>query len=157
MTIDEMLIPYRGRCSFIQYLPNKPAKYGLKVFALCDSKTFYVSNLELYCGKQPDGPYSNQSNTPFEIVSRLVEPYKGKNRNLTCDNWYSSYPLAKDLLKKKITMVGTLKKNKREIPVELLPNRHRPSFFNICISRRRNSCVLLSEKEQSRAVSFHYA
>lgn len=125
MTIDEMLVPYRGRCSFIQYLPKKPAKYGLKLFALCDSKTFYVSNLELYCGTQPNGPYV-QSNTPSEIISRLVDPYKGKNRNLTCDNWYSSYPLAKDLLKKKITFVGTLKKNKREIPVELLPCKDRP-------------------------------
>ena len=52
-TIDEMLHPFRGRCSFIQYMPNKPAKYGVKIFALRDAKTFYYSNLEIYCGKQP--------------------------------------------------------------------------------------------------------
>lgn len=34
VTIDEMLVPFRGRCGFIQYIPNKPAKYGLKIFAL---------------------------------------------------------------------------------------------------------------------------
>jgi len=39
-TIDEMLVPFRGRCSFIQYVPNKPAKYGIKIFALCDAKIF---------------------------------------------------------------------------------------------------------------------
>lgn len=94
MTIDEMLIAFRGRCSFVQYIPNKPAKYGLKVFVMCDAKTFYVSNLEVYCGKQPDGPYS-KPNTPTAIVHRLLEEVKGSNRNLTCDNWYSSYPLAK--------------------------------------------------------------
>nr|XP_022900749.1 piggyBac transposable element-derived protein 4-like [Onthophagus taurus] len=55
LTIDEMLIPFRGRCSFLQYIPNKPAKYGMKVFVLCDAKTFYVSNFEVYCGKQPEG------------------------------------------------------------------------------------------------------
>lgn len=122
MTIDEMLIPFRGRCSFVQYIPSKPAKYGLKVFVLCDAKTFYVTNFEVYCGQQPEGPYK-KSNTPTDITHRLLQPWKGKNRNLTCDNWYTSYPLAIDLLKDKITTVGTLKRNKRELPPEFLPSK----------------------------------
>ena len=125
MTIDETLVPFRGRCGFIQYIPNKPAKYGIKLFALCDAKMFYTANLEIYCGKQPDGPYS-VSNKPADIVKRLVEPSKGKNRNLTTDNWYTSYPLAKELLKNKITLVGTLRKNKKEIPSEMMPNKTKP-------------------------------
>lgn len=40
VTIDEMLHSFRGRCSFIQYMPNKPAKYGLKLYALCEAKLF---------------------------------------------------------------------------------------------------------------------
>lgn len=57
-TIDQMLHPFRGRCGFIQYIPNKPAKDGIKMFALCDAKSFYTSNLEIYCGKRPDGPFA---------------------------------------------------------------------------------------------------
>lgn len=125
MTIDEMLIPFRGRCNFVQYIPSKPAKYGLKVFVLCDAQTFYVTNFEVYCGQQPEGPYK-KSNTPTDITHRLLQPWKGKNRNLTCDNWYTSYPLAIDLLKEKITMVGTLKRNKRELPPEFLPRKNTP-------------------------------
>uniref|UniRef100_A0A1B6KLI6 PiggyBac transposable element-derived protein domain-containing protein n=1 Tax=Graphocephala atropunctata TaxID=36148 RepID=A0A1B6KLI6_9HEMI len=30
VTIDEMLEAFRGRCGFRQYIPNKPAKYGVK-------------------------------------------------------------------------------------------------------------------------------
>ena len=30
LTVDEQLIPFRGRCSFIQYMPSKPANYGIK-------------------------------------------------------------------------------------------------------------------------------
>lgn len=30
-TIGEMLHRFRGRCSFVQYVPNKPANYGLKM------------------------------------------------------------------------------------------------------------------------------
>lgn len=40
--IDEQLVPYRGRCRFKQYIPSKPAKYGLKIWAVCDVKTSYA-------------------------------------------------------------------------------------------------------------------
>ncbi|XP_031334739.1 piggyBac transposable element-derived protein 4-like [Photinus pyralis] len=30
LTVDEQLIPFRGRCPFIQYMPAKPDKYGMK-------------------------------------------------------------------------------------------------------------------------------
>ncbi len=37
--IDEQLVPFRGRCSFRQYMPSKPGKYGLMIWALCDVQT----------------------------------------------------------------------------------------------------------------------
>ena len=30
VTVDEQLYPYRGRYRYLQYMPNKPAKYWLK-------------------------------------------------------------------------------------------------------------------------------
>jgi len=123
-TIDEMLHPFRGHCSFSQYMPNKPAKYGVKIFALCDAKTFYCSNLEIYCGKQPPGPYDVR-NTPTDIVKRLVSPIENSNKNVTTDNWYTNIPLLHYLLEKKITLLGTMKKNKHEIPPEFLPTKVR--------------------------------
>ncbi|KAB0790393.1 hypothetical protein PPYR_15241, partial [Photinus pyralis] len=45
VTIDEKLEAFRGRCSFRQYIPSKPNRYGLKIFALVDSKTFYTNAL----------------------------------------------------------------------------------------------------------------
>lgn len=32
ITVDEQLVPYRGRCPFCQYIPSKPAKYGIKIW-----------------------------------------------------------------------------------------------------------------------------
>ena len=32
VTIDELLKPFRGRCSFWQYMPSKLDKYGMKLF-----------------------------------------------------------------------------------------------------------------------------
>jgi len=42
---------------------------------------------------------------------------------LTCDNFFTDVELAVDLLGVNLTMVGTLRKNKRDIPRALLPNR----------------------------------
>lgn len=113
VTIDEMLHPFRGRCGFVQYMPQKPAKYGLKIYALCDSRMYYTWNFEIYCGTQRDGPYKT-SNKPFDIVQRLIDPIKKSKRNLTTDNYYTSYPLAEYLLLNGITLTGTMKKKTKK-------------------------------------------
>lgn len=116
LTIDEELVAFRGRCKFRQYLPNKPAKYGIKIFALVDAKTFYSLNLEIYAGEQPEGPYK-VSNKPHDVVDRLVAPVSQSGRNITMDNWFTSYPTYEHLLNHhKLTAVGTMKSNKACIP-----------------------------------------
>lgn len=131
VTVDEMLEAYRGRCPFRQYMPKKPAKYGIKMFALCDAKTFYTSNLEVYCGVQPAGP-NRRSNSVKDVVLRMIAPISGSGRHLTLDNWFSSVPLANELLyNHRITVVCTLKKNKPEIP---------PCFID---KKIRNECTSL--------------
>jgi len=31
ITVDEQLVPFRGKCPFRQYIPSKPSKYGIKL------------------------------------------------------------------------------------------------------------------------------
>lgn len=116
LTIDEELVAFRGRCKFRQYLPSKPAKYGIKIFALVDAKTYYSLNLEIYLGEQPQGPYK-VSNKPHDVVDRLVTPISQSGRNITMDNWFTSYQTFHHLLNHhKLTAVGTMKRNKTCIP-----------------------------------------
>lgn len=118
VTIDEMLESFRGSCRFRQYMPSKPAKYGIKLFSLVDAVTFYTKNLEVYVGKQPEGPYFQDTSTNA-LVKRMIEPISGTGRNVTMDNWFTSIPLAKQLLSDhNLTVVGTVRKNKPEIPGE---------------------------------------
>jgi len=56
VTVDEQLVPFRGRCSFTQYMKSKPAKYGLKLWVLCDASTSYALNLQVYTGRVPGEP-----------------------------------------------------------------------------------------------------
>lgn len=153
LTIDEQLLAFRGRCSFKQYIPSKPARYGVKMYALVDAKTVYTFNLEPYVGTQPAGPYKF-SNSPDDVVLRLVHPVEGTKRNITGDNWFSSVPLVKKLLEeKKLTYIGTMRKNKREIPIEFLPKKDRvekTSLFGfqenctmVSYCPKKNKCVIL--------------
>lgn len=127
-TIDEKLEGFRGRCSFRQYIRNKPAKYGIKIFMLSDSRTYYTSNMEIYAGTQPDGVYQ-VSNSAHDVVKRMIRPITGTNRNITIDNWFTSVPLALDLLKNhKLTIVGTLRRDKREVPPEFVTTKHKEVY-----------------------------
>ncbi len=51
-TIDEQLFPYRSRCRYMQYMPKKPAKYGLKFWCLNDAATGYCWNIQMYVGRE---------------------------------------------------------------------------------------------------------
>ena len=79
--------------------------------------------MEVYAGKQPDGPF--QLSRPHDTTLRLTAPIFGTSRNFTTDNWYESVPLTEDLLKNEITLVGTMKKNKPDIPPEMRPKKDR--------------------------------
>ena len=52
IAIDESMISYKGRLSFIQYLPKKPHKWGLKAWVLADSTNVYTWGWKLYTGKE---------------------------------------------------------------------------------------------------------
>ena len=40
-TIDEAMIPFKGRLRFKQYMKDKPTKWGIKIFILADASTGY--------------------------------------------------------------------------------------------------------------------
>ena len=52
LIVNKQLVPFRGRCSFKDYLPSKPDKYGMKFFWICDSSTFYPLTSKPHLRKQ---------------------------------------------------------------------------------------------------------
>lgn len=127
VTIDEQLVPFRGKCPFRQYLPSKPrGKYGIKLWLMSDVKTAYVCAAETYTGKSSDG--QREINQGRNVVLRLAKSIEGTGRNITVDNFFTDYILAKELLKKKLTIVGTVRKNKPFIPPEFRESRERETF-----------------------------
>lgn len=56
ISIDETLIPFKGRTKLLQYIPNKPHKWGIKAWTLADSVSGYVINWQLYTCKAAADP-----------------------------------------------------------------------------------------------------
>jgi len=63
------------------------------VYALTDAKKYYTLNLEVYVGKQPDGPY-NVETKPIALVDCMCKVISRTGRNVTTDNWFTSIGLA---------------------------------------------------------------
>lgn len=134
-TVDEQLLAFRGRCPFKIYIPSKPDKYGIKIVMMCDAKTFYMINGKVYMGKgsTPEG----QPLSEYYSIE-LTKPIHGTNRNCTFDNWFTSVPTAQKLLHDhNITVVGTMKINKPEIP----------QSFRETSGRSKNTAMFAFSKE----------
>lgn len=88
LTIDAKLDTFRSRCFVRQYIPNEPAKYGIKIYDLVDAKNHYTVNLEIYSGRPRDEQFL-QRNEDFDVLNGLVQPISESNRNVTFDNWFT--------------------------------------------------------------------
>lgn len=161
LTVDEQLIPYRGRCPFKQYIPSKPDKYGMKMFWLCDAATGYPLKGIPYLGKVRNSKPS--VGIAHTMVRELCRRYERTYRNITTDNYFTSYDLASELLGNGLTLVGTVRKNKRFIPTEFQPNRAREIGSNLFgfrkditlmsfVPKKNKSVILLSTLHHSPSI-----
>ncbi|XP_045454543.1 piggyBac transposable element-derived protein 4-like [Melitaea cinxia] len=113
--VDESLIPWRGRLIFRQYIPNKAAKYGIKVFKLCTEKG-YTWNLYVYCGKSKEKDVDVSEKTVMTLAQGLLD----EGRTIYTDNYYTSVPLAYRLRRRKTHLVGTLRSNRKHLPKDVI-------------------------------------
>ena len=117
LSIDEMMIGTRCRISFLQYLPKKPTKWGIKVWILSEAKTGYVLSFQVYTGSEN----GKDKGVGRRVVLDLLNGYQGKNHLLYVDNFYTSVELLLDLLKIGVYCTGTARTNRKYFPKELVP------------------------------------
>ncbi|XP_050502212.1 piggyBac transposable element-derived protein 4-like [Diabrotica virgifera virgifera] len=112
LCIDETMVPFRGRLSFLQYIPGKRHKYGVKLFKLCvaDGYTYAV---KVYGGKEMQ---PSEKSLASRVVMELMQPLLDTGRSLYTDNFYTSVDLAHDLNNRKTHLVGTLRSNRKHNP-----------------------------------------
>ena len=115
LSIDESMVGFKGRIHFLQYMPAKPTRFGLKLFALVESKTPYMLKFIVYSGKDTFGVNPDES-LPATVVKRLLEGFEQKGHVVYVDNWYTSMKLIKDLASDQTGAVGTILENRKNFP-----------------------------------------
>ena len=118
LTVDEQLLPCKARCKFIQYMGNKPDKYGLKFWLLVDVEHKYLYNGFPYLGRDANRQATNSLSA--DVVLKLMNPLFGGGYNVICDNYFSSLKVSNSLMENKCSFVGTVRQNRRELPREAL-------------------------------------
>lgn len=97
-------------------------------------------------------------------MKKLVEPVHNSGINVTTDNWFTSAKLADDLLHKQITLLGTVRKNRQDVPPQFRAAKGRvtgSSLFGFCqkqalvsyIPKKGKVVLLLSSMHDKKEVN----
>lgn len=86
ISIDEELLLWKGNLSFKQYIPMKWARFGIKMFSLCENSG-YLWNSFVYLGKEPsrngDDPQPvRRLGKSGAVIPRLMETLLNKGYRL---------------------------------------------------------------------------
>jgi hypothetical protein len=118
LSVDETLIPFKGRTKLLQYIPNKPHKWGIKVWTLADSVSGYVYNWSLYTGKTAADPGGR--GLAHRVVTSLCTPLYDLGHHIYCDNFFTSPALFDELSEHQTGACGTLRSNRIGVPAQVL-------------------------------------
>ncbi|XP_032589372.2 piggyBac transposable element-derived protein 3-like [Drosophila mojavensis] len=122
LCVDEQMCSTKMKHHLRQYMPNKPYKWGIKLFVLCDSYG-YAYRFEIYSGAGDNIvlPGHPDLGASANIVVRLTKTVQSfKHHIVYFDNFYTSLPLMVYLRAKGIYSLGTVRANR--IPNCKLPD-----------------------------------
>ena len=119
---DETMVGFHGHFGAIQYMPNKPTKYGIKAFTLADAAHGYMLDILVYTGRDTlsiaSAAYSGLPQ-PSRVVLHLEDKYLDKGHHIFTDRYYTSLPLANQLYQRRTAFTGTSMCNRVGLPAEI--------------------------------------
>ena len=132
-SIDEAMIPFKGRVGFKQYIKDKPTKWGIKVFVLADARNGYIKRFQVYTGRGLDSGNSSIG-LCTRVVLELLAGFEDSGLNLYTDRFYTSPALYKHLYYCGINACGTCVSSRSEFPSKALKisNLNRGTFRTRC-------------------------
>lgn len=115
LSIDEQMCATKMSHYIKQYMPNKPHKWGFKLYLIC-SLQGYAHRFEVYSGGGsknnilPGEPDLGESGNTVVRLARMVS--RNVNHIIYFDNFYTSVPLVAYLAKEGIFSLGTVRVNR---------------------------------------------
>ena len=151
LTIDEQISPCKTRSPFIQYMPNKPDKFGIKFWLLAESKSKYLCSGKPYLGK--DLSRKKENDLPTNVCLSFLKPYFKKEYNVTTDHFFTNIKLTETLKLEKTTIIGTVRKQRKEIP-SVEPTMKKVPIFSSEILLSDSGCSLIIYKAKKNKIIY---
>lgn len=113
LSVDEQMCSTKARNFLKRYLPNKPHKWGYKIYVLCGTSGF-AFNIEPETGMenflQNGEPNLGASSNVVMRLARIIP--RNQNYRLYFDNYFTSLPLLEYLANEGIHSIGTIRRNR---------------------------------------------
>ena len=115
ISVNEKLMLYKGRLYFRQYIPKKRSRYGIKIYACCESQSGYLWNFVLHTSSENhknfgnDVPNTEHFSHSERVVIELVKDILDQSYHIYADNWFSSLKLVSFLSEHNTMYTGTLR------------------------------------------------
>lgn len=153
VAVDESTISFKGKVSFRVYNPQKPVKFGIKVFVLSDSSNGYIYDFIPYFGKEDliaDSPLLKTTQivkllTQSVILKDPAHPTTGLH--VYTDRYYTSPELANELLDMKCYMTGTVMTHRLGLPNNMKEKGKKLQKGEI-LSERKDNLLILSWRDK---------
>ena len=121
ISIDECMVPFQGRWGGKQYHKDKPVKWGVKVWMMCDAKSGYNLNFDVYAGKEKDlRDHITNMGLASGVVLKLAQLLYGKGHIIYTDRFYTSPHLLHMLRQVDLSGCGTAMTNRKYFPKEII-------------------------------------
>ena len=166
VSVDESLLLWKGRLIFRQYLPLKRARFGIKIYKLCESATGYTYRYYVYVGKDdsftlPCAPGVPVMPSDFgsteKIVWYLMMPLLDKGHRLYVDNFYTSVQLFHMLFLHKTPACGTIRSNRKDYPKQLVQKKLTPGESSAMRSQELLAVKFTDKKDVYMLSTIHDA
>ena len=157
LSVDEMMISTRCRISFLQYMPKKPSKFGIKVWVNSESKTGYVLSFQVYTGAMSEEANSLTKALGHRVVMDLKQPFLGKGHKLFVDKFYTSVPLFLELLDNGTYATGTVVANHKYLPEGLKAERNQLQIgsYRFATSEKMTACIWRDRRDVLMLTTMH--
>ena len=161
VSVDEVMVPFKGRLSFKQYMPAKPTKWGIKMWALAEASTGYMTHCRIYSGKS----HLPAQGLGSQVVKTCIEKSNlaGQGYHVYMDNFFTSPALLEDLYQNCQTgACGTVRLNRKGLPKDIMKKKpegvehrgdmtfkHKGSLSAVVWKDKRNVSVISTIHNQS--------
>ena len=128
LSVDEAMIPFRGRLNFKQYVPAKPTKWGIKVWMLCESQSGYCLDFDIYTGRYTE---VSENGLGYDVVRELTLPYQNRHYHIYFDRFFTSPLIVAELLPNHTYACGTVMLHRKGLPAEVKKRKvHKNAMIN---------------------------